>query len=72
MPYQCDITLKYSQAGHIVLFKHVKTRYFLLFCVVGEVYYVVAGNEIILGIIVNYVINCYYHVMIIEVVLIFC
>ena len=57
MPYQCNITLKYSQVGHIALFKHVKTRYFLLFCLLEEVSLVVQGDRVILGIIVNCVIN---------------
>ena len=59
MPYQCNITLKYRQIVHIVLFKQVFLRYFLLFCLLEEFSLVVAGNEIILGLIVYYVDNCY-------------
>ena len=32
---------KYSQIVHIAPFKHVKTRYFLVFCLLEEVYLVV-------------------------------
>ena len=47
MPYQCNITLKYSQTAHIALFKHVFSRYFLLFCVVEEISLVVNGDRVI-------------------------
>ena len=57
MPHQCNISLKYSQTAHIALFKQVFSRYFLLFCVVEEISLVVAGNEVILGLIVYCVIN---------------
>ena len=57
MPYQCNITLKYSQNAHIPLFKHVFSRYFLLFCLLEEVCILLNGNEAILGLIVNCVIN---------------
>ena len=72
MPYQCKITLKYSRIVHIVQFKHVKTRYFLAFCLPEEVCILLRDNKAILRLIVFYVINCCYHVMIIEVALIFC
>ena len=52
MPYQCNITLKYSQTAHITLFKHVKTHYFLLFCLLEEVCILLHDNEAILGLIV--------------------
>ena len=71
MPYQCKIILKHSQAAHIALFKHVFSRYFLVKCVIEEVSLVVTGDEIILGLIVNCVINCCYYVMINEVAQIF-
>ena len=51
---------------------HAFSYYFLVFCLLEEVYYVVPENKVILGLIVNYVINCYYHVMINEVAQIFC
>ena len=57
MPYQFNITLKCSQTAHIALFKHSKTRYFLLFCLLEEVCILLNGNEAILGLIVNCVIN---------------
>ena len=57
MPYQCNITLKYSQAGHICLLNHVFSRYFLAFCVVEEVCILLNGNEPILRLIANCVIN---------------
>ena len=57
MPYQCNITLKYSQAGHISLFKHAFSRYLLAFCVVEEICILLNGNEAILRLIVNCVIN---------------
>ena len=47
MPYQCNITLKYSQTAHIALFKHAFSRYFLLFCLLEEVYILLHGNEVI-------------------------
>ena len=59
MPYQCNITLKYSQTAHIAPFKHAFSRYFLVFCLLEEVYLVVTGDRVILGLIVNCVINCY-------------
>ena len=45
--------------------------YFFAFCLLEEVY-IVTGDKVILGLIVNCVINCYYHVMINEVAQIFC
>ena len=48
MPYQCNITLKYSQTAHIALFKHTKTRYFLAFCLPEEVCILLCDNKAIL------------------------
>ena len=72
IPYQYNITLKYTPRACIGQFKHVFSRYFFAFCVVEEISLVVRGDKVILGLIVNYVINCYYHVMINWVALIFC
>ena len=57
MPYQCNITLKCSQTIYIALLKHVFSRYFFAFCLLEEVYILLNGNEVILGLIVNCVIN---------------
>ena len=50
----------------------MKVCYFLVFCLLEEIYYVVNGDRVILELIVNYVINCYYYVMSNEVAQIFC
>ena len=47
MPHQYNITLKYSQIVHIVQFKHVKTCYFLAFCLPEEFYILLLGNRVI-------------------------
>ena len=47
MPYQCNITLKYSQTAHITLFNQAFSRYFLAFCLVEEVCTLLNGNEVI-------------------------
>ena len=52
MPYQCNITLKYSQTAHIALFKHAFSRYFLAFCLLEEICILLRGNRVILGLIV--------------------
>ena len=57
MPHQCNITLKSSQTAHIALFKYMKTRYFLVFCLLEEIYILLNGNEAILRLIVNCVID---------------
>ena len=57
MPYQCNITLKCSQTVHIALLNHVFSCYFLAFFLLEEVCILLNGNEAILRLIVNCVIN---------------
>ena len=42
---------------HIAHFKYVKMRYFLAFCLLEEISLVLNGDRVILGLIVNCVIN---------------
>ena len=56
--------LKYNQTACIGRFNHGFSRYFFAFCVVEEISLVVDENKVILGLIVFYVVNCYYHVTI--------
>ena len=48
----------YSLTACIGRLNHVFSRYFFAFCVVEEVSLVVTGDGVILGLIVNCVINC--------------
>ena len=63
MPYQCKITLKYSQSACIGRPDCEISCYFLVFCLIEEIYHVVPENKVILGLTVNCVIHCYYYVM---------
>ena len=49
--------LKYSQTACIGRFYHAFSRYFLAFCVVDEIYILLYDDRVILGLIVNCVIN---------------